>query len=102
VEYYEIVVESFARKALTARGISLSAAFIDSSSARYQNGPDAYVSCIIRVIYSLIGTARLNGIEPFAYLRTVFERIADHPINRIDELLPWRLMPAEHVEQQAA
>ncbi|MDR5884297.1 IS66 family transposase [Caballeronia sp. LZ032] len=54
------------------------------------------------VIYSLIGTARLNGIEPFAYLRTVFERIADHPINRIDELLPWRLMPAAHLEQQAA
>ena len=54
------------------------------------------------VMNSLIGTARLNCIEPFAYLRTVFERIADHPINRIDELLPWRLMPAEHVEQQAA
>ncbi|MEI7296259.1 transposase domain-containing protein, partial [Paraburkholderia tropica] len=54
------------------------------------------------VIYSLIGTARLNGIEPFAYLRTVFERIANHPINRIDELLPWRMMTAEHVEQQAA
>jgi hypothetical protein len=54
------------------------------------------------VIYSLIGTARLNGVEPFAYLRAVFERVADHPINRIDELLPWRLMPAEHVEQQAA
>lgn len=54
------------------------------------------------MIYSLIGTARLNGIEPFAYLRTVFERIADHSINRIDELLPWRLMPAAHIEQQAA
>ncbi|WP_429569130.1 IS66 family transposase [Paraburkholderia sp. JPY419] len=54
------------------------------------------------VIYSLIGTARLNGIEPFAYLRTVFERIADHPINRIDELLPWRLKPAAYIEQQAA
>ena len=56
------------------------------------------------VIYSLIGTSRLNGIEPFAYLRWVFERIADHPINRIDELLPWRLMPAPaaHIEQQAA
>ena len=54
------------------------------------------------VIYSLIGTARLNGFEPFAYLRTVFERIADHPINRIDELLPWSLMSAVHVEQHAA
>ncbi|RIY38643.1 IS66 family transposase [Neopusillimonas maritima] len=43
------------------------------------------------VIYSLISTARLNDVEPYAYLRAVLERIADHPINQIDELLPWRL-----------
>lgn len=55
------------------------------------------------VIYSLIGTARLNNIEPYAYLRAVFERIADHPINRIDELLPWHLMwPVEQANQHAA
>lgn len=41
------------------------------------------------VIYTLIGTAKLNGINPQHYLRYVLERIAEHKINRIDELLPW-------------
>ena len=41
------------------------------------------------VMYTLLGTARLNGINPQRYLRHVLERIADHPSNRIDELLPW-------------
>ncbi len=42
-------------------------------------------------IYSLVETAKLNGIDPEGYLREVFERIADHPINRIEELLPWNI-----------
>ena len=42
-------------------------------------------------MYSLVETAKLNGLDPQAYLREVFERIAQHPINRIEELLPWNI-----------
>lgn len=42
-------------------------------------------------IYSLVETAKLNGLDPEGYLREVLGRIADHPINRIDELLPWNI-----------
>ena len=42
-------------------------------------------------IYSLLGSAKLNGRDPELYLHHVLERIADHPISKINELLPWNV-----------
>jgi hypothetical protein len=43
-------------------------------------------------MYSLIGSAKLNGLDPELYLRTVLSQIPDHPISRIHELLPCNLV----------
>lgn len=46
--------------------------------------------------YSLIGTRKLNGVDPESYFRYVLDVIADWPVNRVSELLPWRVvLPAE-------
>jgi hypothetical protein len=46
------------------------------------------------ITYTLIETARLNGVDPQAWLTHVLARIADHKITRIDELMPWRYAAA--------
>jgi len=45
--------------------------------------------------YTLLESAKLNGINPQAYLTWVLNTIADHPVNRIDELLPWNFRQSE-------
>ena len=42
-----------------------------------------------RAMYSLIVTAKMNDIDPQAWLADVLARIADHPVHRLDELMPW-------------
>ena len=46
-------------------------------------------------MYSLIETAKLNGLDPQFYLTDVLARIADHPARQISELLPWHWRPAD-------
>jgi len=52
------------------------------------------------IAYTLIETCKLNGVNPEAWLAWVLERIQDHPVNRIDELLPWEYQAM--VEEQKA
>ena len=45
------------------------------------------------IAYTLVETARMNGVDPEAWLTWVLERLPDHKINRIEELMPWNWMP---------
>lgn len=56
------------------------------------------------VFYTLIGTCKLQGVEPFAYLKDVLGRLATHPASRIDELTPrgWKVLRAASEATPAA
>ena len=51
---------------------------------------------------TMIETAKMNGLDPQAYLPDVLDRIHDHKINRLSELLPWNWAPAAQQHREAA
>ena len=52
-------------------------------------------------IYTLIETAKLNDVDPQAWLADVLARLPDHPAKRIDELLPWNWNAARQADRLA-
>ena len=65
-------------------------------AASYRGGQRA------AAIYSLIATAKMNDVDPQAWLADVLSRIAEHRAHRIDELLPWNWQPPAAARRQAA
>jgi hypothetical protein len=53
-------------------------------------------------MYSLIFSAKMNDVDPQAWLADVLGRIAEHPAHRIDELLPWNWKTQNTAIKQAA
>ncbi len=64
-------------------------------------GADTGAETLARAM-TIIETAKMNGIDPQAYLADVLDRIHDHKINRLDELLPWNWSPVATICAEAA
>lgn len=64
-------------------------------------GADTGAETLARAM-TIIETAKMNGLDPQAYLTDILTRIHDHKINRIDELLPWNWAPLPYAQHEAA
>ena len=64
-------------------------------------GADTGAETLARAM-TIIETAKLNGLDPQAYLADILDRINDHMINRLDELLPWNWTPVAVPRAKAA
>jgi transposase len=64
-------------------------------------GADTGAETLARAM-TIIETAKMNGLDPQAYLADVLDRIHDHKINRLDELLPWNWSPIATIPAEAA
>jgi transposase len=64
-------------------------------------GADTGAETLARAM-TIIETAKMNGLDPQAYLADVLDRIHDHKINRLDELLPWNWSPLVTISAEAA
>ena len=88
---------------MRARWTALARCFDDGRLALDNNPVERALRCVAigsdaggrraAAIYSLIESAKLNGLNPQHYLTDVLARIADHPARRIGELLPWNWQP---------
>ncbi|OZO45606.1 IS66 family transposase, partial [Pseudomonas fluorescens] len=64
-------------------------------------GADTGAETLARAM-TVIETAKLNNLDPQAYLADILDRIQDHKINRLDELLPWNWVPLTTARSEAA
>jgi len=64
-------------------------------------GADTGAETLARAM-TVVETAKLNGLDPQAYLADILDRIHDHKINRLDELLPWNWLPVGTTQSKAA
>jgi len=96
----EVDRQQRSRDAETTNGTDMKPQLLAPDSGHYEVASDRGGERAATT-YSLIETAKLNGLDPEAYLRDVLARIADHPINRIAELLPWVWKPTHQIDRAA-